>query len=104
MLDIIDVEKISDKIGLDEVVVKRLLQSLKESFETFVQRLEDGEFTKTLFHTIKGASGNMRLANLAELAASLENTAEEMNEKQQQEAKSLILSHLQNALKQIDNL
>lgn len=98
--DIIDLEKIAQKLSFsDTTVVKQLFKSLAK---TFTKALEDlaspNPNYKEILHRLKGVSGNMRLENLYSLLLDME------DQSVSQEALEALQSHLRHVLQEIEKL
>ena len=105
IFDRVDIEKLSKQLSLNNPnIVKTLLQSFTTSAKGFIENIKAHTTDKNLLHNIKGISGNLRFTHLYNLCIKMENDIEEWSKEQHTLEDKKIITHLQNLLKQIEEL
>lgn len=103
--DTIDVEKLSKQLSLNNPnVVKTLLLSFSTSAKGFIDRLQTDGSDADILHNIKGISGNLRFTYLYNLCMEMEEELDDWTQEEQTKEDKKLLAHLQNLLKQIEEL
>ena len=103
--DVVDVDTLSKSLGLpNKVIILSLLKSFNGSAKNMVEKIELNGLDKSLVHTLKGISGNLRFNELYTFVCELEKRWEELNDIQKEQNKEIILTHLQGVITQIDLL
>lgn len=100
-LDVVDISLIAQKIGFNEDTILKLLGSLESSLNKYLEELESKGFSRTLVHTIRGGTGNMRLEKVYEFTSRLEERFDTLNEDEKEHCKGILQKHIRNILEQI---
>lgn len=103
--DEIDPESIAKSLFIGDVnIIKNLLKTLQTSFESILEELEEKGFDKDSLHKLKGVSGNMRLEILYKLVCEIEDRFESLSHKESEYFTKRLVTHIQEALRKIENL
>ena len=100
--DIINIQALAKAISIpNEDIIKKLLFSFAKSAQDIIDSLKDKNLDDKILHNIKGISGNLRFNKLFELSKKLENEVSGWDELNHKKNKNLIISHLDNIVKNI---
>lgn len=103
--DEVDVDFLSKAISIpNKDIIMKLLKSFSNSAKDIIDNLKDKSMDDKILHNIKGISGNLRFNKLFELSKKLEPKVSTWDEQENKENKELVISHLNNIIKNINLL
>lgn len=102
IFDLVDPNALSKSLSINNLdVIHKLLVSFTTTIEAIIQKIKEEGLSQELLHNIKGVTGNLRFNNLYTLSQKIEYEFDKLSKIQIQNNTNLILSHLNNLLKQI---
>ena len=100
--DIIDVEAVSKALSIpNKDIIIKLLGSFSKSAKDIIDSINSHGIDGKILHNIKGISGNLRFNKLYKLSQKFELELSDWNEAQYKKNEELIVSHLNNIIKNI---
>lgn len=105
VFDKIDVEKLGDILSLsNKEIILKLLNSFKKTAQDMVQKIEMDNLDKELIHTLKGSAGNLRFNEIYNITKKFEDEYDGWSDDENIQNSKMILSHLKEAIKNIELL
>ena len=99
--DVISVEDIANSLKIPTDIVKKLLESFKQTLQKNIETIDKEGLSKDILHNLKGVTGNLRLDNIYKLSSTFEKEIESWNQEETQRNREILISHLEKLLSQV---
>jgi len=102
--DVVSVEEMAKSLHMNEVVIKRLLESFYKTLTQSIKEIEHEGLTRDNLHKLKGVTGNLRLDIIYNLAMKFEDEVDKWSKEENAKNSQRVIEYAQAILVQLDEI